>query len=138
MIRLATTDDIPRLMAIAVEFWKLSPLSEFVVMDDIAVCETIERAIDNGSCFVGDKGVIMGFMLPHWAAPSCKVAIEIAWYGAGEGDALLAAFEQWAKDNGAIGVQMSTIGAAYDDKIEAKLIKSGYALAERGFFKRIN
>lgn len=138
MIRQATSDDMPRLMAIAVEFWKLSPLSEFVALDEIAVCETIERAIDNGSCFVGERGVIMGFMMPHWAAPSCRVALEIAWYGAGEGDALMQAFEQWAKDNGAVGVQMSTIGAAHDDKIESKLIKSGYQVAERGFFKRLS
>jgi GNAT superfamily N-acetyltransferase len=138
MIRQATSDDIPRLMAVGEAFWKLSPLSEFIPLDDIAVCEVIERAIENGSCFVGEKGVIMGFLIPHWANPAYKVALEFAWYGAGEGDALLEAFETWAKENGAIGVQMATVGASYDDKIEAKLIKSGYTLAERGFFKRVN
>lgn len=138
MIRQATSDDIPMLMTIAVEFWKLSPFSEFVPLDDIAVCEVIQKTIDGGSCFVGDHGVIMGVMLPHWANPSFQIALELAWYGAGEGDALLAAFENWAKEQGAIGVQMSTVGADYDDKIEAKLIKSGYKVAERGFFKRVN
>ena len=137
MIRPATQDDIPRLMAIAVEFWALSPLSEFVEMDEIAVCGTIERAIDGGSCFVGDKGVIMGFMAPMWAAPQHQIAVELAWYGAGEGEALLEAFETWAKNSGAVGVQMSTVGAAHDDKIEAKLTTAGYRVAERGFFKRV-
>ena len=107
-------------------------------MDDIAVCEVIERAIDGGSCFVGERGVILGFMIPHWANPSYQIALELAWYGTGEGDELLAAFENWAKDNGATFVQMSTVGAAHDDKIEAKLIKSGYQVAERGLLKRVN
>ena len=137
MIRLATPDDLPRLMAIAVEFWALSPLSKFIPMDEIAVCATIEKCIANGGCFVGEHGVVMGIITEHWAAPSHKVAIELAWYGYGEGDDLLAAFEAWAKESGAIGVQMSTIGAAHDGKIEKKLVEHGYTVAERGLFKRI-
>jgi GNAT superfamily N-acetyltransferase len=124
-------------MEMGAKFWKLSPLSKFIPMDEVAVCATIERCIDNDGCFVGDHGVIMGIITEHWAAPSHKVAIELAWYGAGEGDALLAAFEAWAKERGAVGVQMSTIGAAHDDKVEKKLVKHGYTVAERGLFKRI-
>jgi GNAT superfamily N-acetyltransferase len=137
MIRQATSDDLPRLMAVASEFWALSPWSSMVDMSEIAVCDLLEKAIEGGSCFVGERGVIFGFMGPVWAAPEHKIAVELAWWGAGEGLALLEAFEQWAKDNGAIGVQMSTLGAEHDDKTEAKLRKAGYKVSERGFFKRV-
>jgi hypothetical protein len=137
MIRLATPDDLPRLMAIAVEFWALSPWSSMVDMDDVAVCGLLEKAIQEGSCFVGERGVIFGFMGPVWAAPEHKIAVELAWWGAGEGQELLSAFENWAKSEGAIGVQMSTLGASHDDKSEEKLIDAGYRISERGFFKRL-
>ncbi len=137
MIRQATSDDLPRLMAVASEFWALSPWSSMVDMSEIAVCGLLEKAIEGGSCFVGERGVIFGFMGPVWAAPDHKIAVELAWWGEGEGLALLEAFETWAKDNGAIGVQMSTLGAEHDDKTEAKLREAGYKVSERGFFKRM-
>lgn len=136
-IRLATQDDLPRLMAVAGDFWAVSPWSATIEMDDVAVCDMLEKAIDGGSCFVGERGVIFGFMGPLWASPQHKIAVELAWWGAGEGLALLEAFEQWAKDNGAIGVQMSTLGGLDDEKTEAKLRKAGYKPSERGFFKRV-
>jgi GNAT superfamily N-acetyltransferase len=136
MIRQATSDDLPRLMAVAAQFWALTPWFRMgVERDDIAICSTLENAIENGSCFVGDKGVIFGFMGPVWASPQHKIAVELAWWGAGEGMELLAAFEDWAKDNGAIGVQMSTLGSADDARTEEKLIKAGYRVSERGLFK---
>jgi GNAT superfamily N-acetyltransferase len=136
MIRQATSDDLPRLMAVAAQFWALTPWFRMgVERDDIAICSTLENAIENGSCFVGDKGVIFGFMGPVWASPQHKIAVELAWWGAGEGMELLAAFEQWAKDEGAIGVQMSTLGSADDARTEEKLIKAGYRVSERGLFK---
>lgn len=136
MIRQATSDDLPRLMAVAAQFWALTPWSDMgIERDDIAICSTLENAIENGSCFVGDKGVIFGFMGPVWAAPQNKIAVELAWWGMGEGMELLAAFEQWAKDEGAIGVQMSTLGSASDARTEEKLIKAGYRVSERGLFK---
>jgi hypothetical protein len=138
MIRQATTDDLPRLMAVAAEFWALTPWFKMgVERDDIAICSALENAIENGSCFVGERGVIFGFMGPVWASPQNKIAVELAWWGAGEGMELLAAFEQWAKDEGAIGVQMSTLGADHDDKTETKLRAAGYQVSERGFFKRV-
>jgi GNAT superfamily N-acetyltransferase len=136
MIRQATSDDLPRLMAVAAQFWALTPWFRMgVERDDIAICSTLENAIENGSCFVGDKGVIFGFMGPVWASPQHKIAVELAWWGAGEGMELLAAFEDWAKDEGAIGVQMSTLGSADDARTEEKLIKAGYRVSERGLFK---
>jgi GNAT superfamily N-acetyltransferase len=136
MIRQATSDDLPRLMAVAAQFWALTPWFRMgVERDDIAICSALENAIENGSCFVGDKGVIFGFMGPVWASPQHKIAVELAWWGAGEGMELLAAFEQWAKDEGAIGVQMSTLGSADDARTEEKLIKAGYRVSERGLFK---
>lgn len=139
MIRQATSDDLPRLMDVAAQFWALTPWSDMgIERDDIAICSTLENAIENGSCFVGDKGVIFGFMGPVWAAPQNKIAVELAWWGAGEGMELLEAFETWAKDNGAIGVQMSTLGSVHDARTEEKLIKAGYRVSERGLFKGLN
>ena len=139
MIRQATSDDLPRLMDVAVQFWALTPWASMgLERDDIAICSTLENAIENGSCFVGEKGVIFGFMGPVWAAPQHKIAVELAWWGAGEGMELLEAFETWAKDNGAIGVQMSTLGSGNDTRTEEKLIKAGYRISERGLFKGLN
>lgn len=138
MIRQATVDDLPRLLELCETFWNISPWAKMgLERDDVAICENLERAIEIGSCFIGERGLIFGFIGPLWASPANKVAVEFAWFGPGEGRQLREAFEGWAKEQGCFGVQMATLGAAWDDDTAAGLRSAGYRLAEQGYFKRV-
>jgi GNAT superfamily N-acetyltransferase len=137
-VRQATAEDLPQLLAIGERFWSISPWAAMgLERDDIAICEQLEAAISEGGCFVCDGGVIFGRVWPVWASPSNLIAVELAWYGPGNGRALREAFEAWAKERGCIGVQMSTLGAAWDEDTVSGLRSAGYAKAEQGWFKRI-
>jgi GNAT superfamily N-acetyltransferase len=138
MIRPATSADLPKLLEIGERFWRVSPWAAMgLERDDVAICEQLERAIEAGGCFVGDTGVIFGIIAPVWASPRHKIAVELAWWGPGEGRALREAFEAWAAENGCIGVQMSTLGVSWDDDTVSGLRAAGYSKAEQGWFKRI-
>lgn len=137
-IRKATTGDLPHLLTIGERFWSISPWAALgLERDDIAICEQLERAIEAGGCFVSDDGVIFGVVAPVWASPSSTIAVELAWFGPTTGRALREAFEGWAKDQGCIGVQMSTLGATWDDDTVSGLRAAGYGKAEQGWFKRV-
>lgn len=137
MIRQATVDDLPRLLEMAETFWSISPWAKMgLERDDVAICAQLERAIEQGGCFVGRVGGIFGFLAPIWASPGNMIAVELAWWGPGEGRQLREAFEGWARERGAVGVQMSTLGAAWDDDTAAGLRAAGYHKAEQGWFKR--
>lgn len=137
MIRPATVDDLPRLLEIGERFWSVSPWAAMgLERDDVAICAQLERSIEQGGCFVGEVGVIFGFLAPIWASPANMIAVELAWWGPGEGRQLREAFEAWAQERGAVGVQMSTLGAAWDDDTAASLRAAGYHKAEQGWFKR--
>ena len=128
-VRQATADDLPQLLAIGERFWSISPWAAMgLERDDIAICEYLERAIEGGGCFLSDSGgVIFGFAAPLWASPSNLIAIEMAWFGRGEGRALREAFEDWARSIGCVAVQMSTLGDGSDDETGRKLSTAGYA-----------
>ena len=138
MIRAMTADDLPFALSVAGPFFAASPWGQRGVEMDLAAIEAmVLRCIEGGGAFRGEGGLIIGLLAPVWLNPSLQSAHELAWWGAGEGVALREAFEAWAKDQGAVGVHMSTLGAAHDGKTEAHLAGAGYARAGQEWFKGV-
>lgn len=79
--------------------------------------------------FVSDGGFIAGSLQPTLASPQI-VAMEHGWYSSdGSGRALLAAFENWAAERGAVLIQLST-GATGPD-----LSRIGYRMTEKAWVR---
>ena len=136
MIRQATFDDMVRLDQIAREFFALHPLATLgVAFDGEAISRQVRAMIDAGGVFIGDKGAIGGMLSPVWFAPGSTVALELFWYGQGEGLALKRRFEQWAKESGAFAFVMSTLGREWDERTARILSKDGYEKSEQVWMK---
>lgn len=84
------------------------------------------------------KGFIAGFIYP-FIYGSCLQASELGWWVEPEhrntnlGTDLLSCFEQWAKDNNAQLVCMSSL----NDKLDNYYIKNGYKLFEKTYMKEL-
>jgi len=133
MIRVATKDDLPRLMEIAAVFYEMTVFKDIAPRDDVGICAFLEALIDDddGVIFVGEFGCIGGNVGSMWAAPNVKLGVEVFWFGAGEGRALREAFEQWAYEKGCKAVMFSTLGQDTDLRAEKSLKSSGYAKTEQ-------
>jgi GNAT superfamily N-acetyltransferase len=127
---------MPRIMEIAEQFWRVSPWASMgLVADDAAIAATVERCMEQGGCFIGEVGAVMGQLAPVWASPESAIAVELAWWGPGEGRALREAFEAWAVRSGAVGVVFSTLGAEWDSATARKLGRAGYRRFEQSWIK---
>lgn len=59
-----------------------------------------------------DSGFIGGQIIPNHVAKGRSLAVELAWWATdGKGRDLLRAFEQWARENGASEVRMTSLAA---------------------------
>jgi GNAT superfamily N-acetyltransferase len=59
--------------------------------------------------FLSSGGMIGGMLCPYWAAPGDVQAIELFWFATdGQGRALLGAFEEWAREQGASEMRVTS------------------------------
>lgn len=124
MIRPASLDDIPSLLAMGREFHAASGLP--FSFDEAAMGRVLAGLIgsDQAVVLMTDRGVIGGALNPAYCDPSWIMAVELFWWAKGDGLALLRAFEDWAKEAGASEVRMTSI---YDlPRADAILRRKGY------------
>lgn len=152
VLRLATTDDKPRLIEMSARFLLGSPYGAF--FDNQATPDSIAVLIDNvlilGAIIVAEieivdehrrelVGMLAIVALPH-PLTGRKYADEIAWWvepehrGGTLGPKMLRAAEDWATRNGANMVKMvapagSDVGSFYE--------RIGYSVVETAYIKRI-
>jgi hypothetical protein len=138
MIRQATSEDMPMLEEGAKKFFALHPFSMIGVdFDGDSIAEALTVMIEAGGVFVGERGAIGGVIAPVWFSPSTKIALELFWYGAGEGLALKRRFETWAHEKGAKAVVLTTLGREWDARTAEILDRSGYDKSEQTWLKVI-
>ena len=132
MIRKATEEDIPRIVEMGAKFHAMSPWKN-VPFDPAALSGFIAKLIAGGVVLISDKGMLGGVLNPLYFNPSVVMAAELFWWGDA---ALKPAFEAWAQENGAQGVQF---GALWDQRRERMLQRyaaDGFEPVEIGFAKR--
>jgi predicted N-acetyltransferase YhbS len=141
-IRPATPADIDGLLALVEPFFAFSQFSRFVSCSADTARPFVEQVVDTGIAFVADEdgaivGGIIGLMSPIWFNPSAFTAAELGWWvseshrGGMAGVKLLRAFENEAKERGAVVVTMSDLSAGGEWPAGKLFEKLGYAVVER-------
>lgn len=125
-MRRATEADIPRIVDMIEALAKRVNGPQRV--DRVHTGATVAALIHNpdGLVLVTDGGFIAGAITQTVINPE-PVAAELGWYALdGHGQALLLAFEAWARERGARLVKMSCAGGRVQKMLEA----AGYRMAE--------
>jgi GNAT superfamily N-acetyltransferase len=139
-LSLANYDDVPHLVRMIKSFAALYPFP--FEPDDLKIEAVIRKLMDEGVVIVsGDPpiGFIMGG-LSEFIYNTEVVATELTWWVDEEyrntkvGLALFTVFEEWAKNQGATIIQMSSAGRDMKDWYTRR----GYTPSEASFYKRIS
>lgn len=136
MIRKATHDDVSMVVDMGSAFHDYSTWRS-VPFDRDATSAFVSNLIENGVVFVSDTGMIGGLMNPLYFNPSFSVACELFWWAKSGGRKLMKAFEEWAEENEAKGIQFSSLGDEQSERMAVLFDRAGYSKVETGWFKEI-
>lgn len=127
-IRLATEEDIPRLVAMGRKFHEAKQSDYDFVEQDTA--QFFANVIAGGVVFVCKNGFIAGVISGAPSNSHFRTAYEVFWWSEGKsGLKLKRAFEGWAADNGCQEIKFShPVG---EDRVSAILERSGYEPSEQ-------
>lgn len=135
MIRAATLDDIPQLLAMGQRFADLAGLVDHVGYEPADMAETFRLLIEGHVIFMGEAGALGAMAGPHPFNHSHIIAQELFWWSEGrEGLRLLAAFEDWARER-CHSIRMITLEAVEPDRTARIYERRGFVPLERGFIK---
>lgn len=135
MIRPATLDDIPALLAMGEKFATKAGLDEHCGYDPQSMELTFRAMIerDEFCLFIGEGGAIGGMKAPHPFNHAVTMADELFWWSEGrEGLRLLDAYEEWAA--GSI-IRMTALEAVNPDRMGKFYERRGYRPLERAFVR---
>ena len=133
MIRPATMDDIPALVAMGRVFFERLDLPFDYIPRDTA--ENLAWLISEGGVFIGKNGAIGGLLQSAPFNKSVKFANEHFWWSeGGEGIRLLKRYEDWASESGASWVVMTTI-ETLESKASEVLRRRSYRRQESQYVK---
>lgn len=136
VIRRATSEDVDRVVSLGTAFHAYSPWGPDAI-DAPAFRTFIVGLIENGVVFLSEGGMIAGALVPMWFNPALVIAFEVAWWAPdGNGRALRETFEEWARENGAQGVQCAALADDKLDRVERIYGRAGYQKNEVAFVKR--
>ena len=136
MIRRATHDDLDRIADLGTDFHAFSPWRE-VPLDRDSLKAFCARLIDGGIILLSDGGLCGGLLNPLYFNPAFVVAAELFWWAPKEGRALRLAFEEWAAEQGAHGVQFSALGNEKSATVGKLFERAGYRKVETGYYKEL-
>lgn len=135
MIRRASLDDLDRVVELGEAFHAYSPYREIEFSPE-GFRGFAERLIEGGAVFLSDDGMIGGCLVPLYFNPSIVMGAELFWWAGKTGKPLREAFEAWARDEGAQGVQFSGLTDQREETIRKVFARAGYQPGETAFFKR--
>ena len=136
MIREATLDDIPALMAMGEAFSEKAKLIDSVGYDPASAETTFRLMIETPGYVIlmTDDGALGGAAIPHPFNSAHILAQEVFWWAKRDGLKLLAAFEEWASQR-ASSIRMGCLEASEPDRVAKIYERRGYRPLERGFIK---
>lgn len=145
VIRHATLEDVPPLVAMAMTFGASSEYAVHLALSEAHIRALIERAITDDTRLAlvaeGRDGQLVGMLVlvaVEHPMSGELVASELAWWvnptarGGRAAFRLLAEAEQWAKARGAVAMQM----VAPNARVEALYEAVGYVPVERAYQRR--
>ena len=129
MIRRATREDIPRIVALGRQFHAYSPWRD-VDYDEGQTAEFIGRVVDGlGAVFLSPDGMCGGILTPLFFSP-VLIGVEMFWWAPTNGRALREAFEDWALSSGARAVQFSALADDNIERVDRIYRRAGFKRAE--------
>lgn len=135
MIRQATADDLDRIVELGSAFHAYCPYRDIEFSPE-GFREFAGKLIDGGAIFLSEDGMIGGLLVPLYFNPEVVMGAELFWWAGKTGKPLREAFEAWARDGGAQGVQFSGLTDQREETIRKVFARAGYQPAETAFFKR--
>lgn len=135
IVRPATPDDLPQLMAWAGEFLSYHPLTSQFPHDLAAIKAMLLRMIEgeDAALLMHERGAIGGIIAPLWCSPGVRVANELFWWSEGNGMSLMKAFEAWALSHDAQVVNMVMIVGRRD--VSPIYDRAGYTPVELSYVR---
>lgn len=147
MIRRATEDDLPAILAMSRKFYATTSYAALTPMDDHTVANLVFQLMDSVMLVAELEGRVVGMVglvvAPFMFDRSINVAYEVVWWvepeaqGAGVGKALLGAVEPACAERGASAVVMVHL-ATSPPQAAALYERAGFRHSESSFTKRIN
>lgn len=141
VIRLATADEIPRLLEMGERFHSTSEYSKHVGWDEQKTLELATNLVAQKNLLVIDSnGSLLGMLgmvfFPHFLSGEV-IAIEVFWWlepeHRGEGKKLLKAAEDLARERGAKRIQM----IAPNDRVAVLYRRMKYQFVESAYQKTL-
>lgn len=133
-IRRAAHSDLDEIVELGAAFHAYGPYA-FVPMDRSAFRGFCASLIDGGIIFLSEEGMLGGLLNPLYFNRSVVMAAELFWWAPKGGRALRIAFEEWAQDQGAIGVQFSGLEDERAPVARKLFQRAGYHPTETGYVK---
>jgi hypothetical protein len=148
-IRNATEADVDTIVKMARHFIAFAPHATIAEYDDADIATAIRACMQHGVLLVADQdgvvvGMLFGVVSGFWFAPRSLWATELAWWvepaarGGTAGIRLVTAFQDWAREQGAKVVAMSSLHLDHDNRVSSVLQRMGFAQSEHTYIKRIS
>lgn len=131
MIRKATGADVPQLVEWMRRFHEAS--GTVVPFDAEYTAHFLRGLVDQGVVLTNGRGMVGGMIAPAFCNGNWIQAHELFWWAESGGLALLRAFEDWARGEGAAEVRMSSLASL--PRAGAVLRRKGYAATELSYSK---
>lgn len=137
--RLARIDDIENLVEMGGRFHAMSPHKTMGRFDPQAMANVIKFMIESTSCavFTNGNGVIGGTLSPVYFNPSIWQMEENFWWASKDGQELLTALEDFARERGASFLLMSTLENEKSQIVGRLMARKGYEPVEKRYVKEL-
>ena len=147
-IRNATEADVDTIVKMARHFIAFAPHATIAEYDDADIATAIRACMEHGVLLVAEQddavvGMLFGVVSGLWFAPRTLWASELAWWvepaarGGTAGIRLITAFQDWAREQGAKVVAMSSLHLDHDNRVSSVLQRMGFEQSEHTYIKRI-
>jgi GNAT superfamily N-acetyltransferase len=148
-IRNATEADVDTIVKMARHFIAFAPHAAVAEYDDEDLANAARACMQHGLLIVAEQdneiiGMLLGIVSGLWFAPRTLWASELAWWvepaarGGTAGIRLVTAFQDWAREQGAKVVAMSSLHLDHDTRVGNVLERMGFEQSEHTYIKRIS
>ena len=147
-IRNATEADVETIVKMARHFIAFAPHAAVAEYDDEDLANAARACMQHGLLIVAEQdgeiiGMLLGIISSLWFARRTLWASELAWWvepaarGGTAGIRLVTAFQDWAREQGAKVVAMSSLHLDHDTRVGNVLERMGFEQSEHTYIKRI-
>ena len=150
MIREAEIGDIPAIVAMGERFHAASGYADLAAFDPLSAARTFDRLISSpdGVILVWEEageiaGTAAALLFPFFFNARHRHGQEFFWWcdpacRGRAGPALLAALEEWARDNGAQSLALATLASMRPHAVGKLYQRAGYRASDATYVKGLN